>query len=712
MINPHVSLRTFGASLFLFIFTGCAATPMPRIASTSIPSTPTLYITPTIQATKTPESIYASLPIISPVNAHDIKEIVRVTKGIISQAIWSPDGKYLAVSTTIGAYLYDVKSGEELQHFDTNSSPSIAISPDSNLIAIGEGNVLSLWELRTGQKISTLHIEGKKTQQIVFINQHTLLVESIVQFSQGEGDTPGLRSVQAWDFATGEHLYTLLGREQPEISPDGQLLAVFFDGKVEFWNTTTGQFIDSIAADFEFKFSPDGHSIAIVVPSPTENTIILFDTQSWQTRCTFKVTKDYFYTLGFSPDGKQLATSDGPGKAQVWDTTNCQQRYSIFAEQTGDLDLRFSPKNQFLASYGFADHTLKFWDAATGQLKNTLDQFYGRMGDFSPDGNFIVEQRQYQDTIAIWNTETGKLALILDKHTSQVGSIAFSPDGNLLATGHANGEIHVWSLYTNQIQKTITVGYDTSIKDLAFHPNGQNIAAGITNGKIEGWDAASGASLFTLSGHASNSWVTEIAFSPDGKTLASNATDSTIRLWDVETDQVRFVFILPSADNTSHMAFSPDGKTLAIAASDKWISLWDVNNEQLLSKPYIPTNFNGAPKLVFHPNGHILYAVDYSGIWMWDVTTKNPLATLEIENAGTNISSAAISPDGEILAIAATSDPNYAYEIKLWDLNTKTLLTTLTGHTDWIPQITFSPDGRLLASASADGTARLWGIKK
>lgn len=708
MINSRFPLRIFGALLFLFILAGCTATPTPQATSTSIPVTPV----PTLTATATPQNLYANFPVLSSANAHDITEIVRVTKGTIGQAIWSPDGKYLAVSTTIGAYLYDAKNGQELHYFNTTPSPSIAISPDGSLLATGEKKIVNIWDLRTGQKITTLNIEGEKAQQIIFTNQHTVLVESIVQFSQGEGDTPELRSVQAWDFATGEHLYTLLGRRQPEISSDRHLLAVYFDGKVEFWNTTTGQFIDSIEADWKFTFSPDGHLIAIVIPSPTENTIMLFDTQSWQTRCTFKVTKDYFYALGFSPDGKQLTTSDGPGKAQSRDTANCQQRYSIFAEQTGDLDLRFSPNNQFLASYGLADHTLKFWDAATGKTKTTIEAFYGDLQDFSPDGKLVIEKRWFDGTIAVWDTETGKPVLTLEKHTLQTGSIAFSPDGTLLATGHARGGIRFWSLNTGQIKNSIAGSYSIFVTGLAFQPGGKIIAAGITDGKIEGWDVESGASLFTLTGHASDASIKEIAFSPDGKTLASNATDATIRLWDVETGQVRFAFILTGSDNTSHMAFSPDGKTLAVATSDKWISLWDVNNEQLLSKRYIPTEFSGAAKLVFHPNGHILYAVDYSSIWTWDITTKNPLATLEIENAGTNINSAAISPDGEILAIAATSGSNDAYEIRLWDLNTKTLLTTLTGHTDWIPQITFSPDGRLLASASVDGSVRLWGIKK
>jgi len=712
MINPRSTVCVAAALAFLLIPVACTATPITTTPSIATALFHALTPSPTIAVSATPTSVFSAFPILSPTNASDVTEVVRLTKGIIGNAIWSPDGKSITVSTSAGVYLYNATNGEELLNFNTAPSPEIAISFDGKLLATGEGAIVRIWELETGQEIISLNIGGKKIQHLMFSpDNRTLAVDSIVEHSQGKGETPELRAVQVWNVTTAELLYSLLARQEPAFSPDGDLLAVFYDGNIEFWDAIAGQLLNSVQGDWQFTFNPNGDSIAVQVSDPSlpnEALFELLDIQTWQTRCKLGLEKSFSFSLSFSPDGKQFAASTTPGTAQVWDTESCQKLYAISGHE-GYVNLAFSPNDRILASFGLANRTLKLWDIVTGKLQGTLEEFYGDPGNFSPNGKLLIERQWFWGTISIWDLDTGKPVLTLDKHTDNTGSIAFSPDGRSLATGHTNGVIHIWSVESSEVEKTIPYDYNSYVNSIAFSPNGQIIASGKTGGKIELWDVLSGKSLLTFKGHAEDSWVTELAFSPEGKTLVSRASDSSVRLWDVETGQVKFAFILVGSTNESGIAFSPDGSVIAIATSDKLISLWNVNNGQLLFKLFVPTDSIGASKLAFSPDGHTLIASGYSAVWIWDLATKNLLATLE--NAGNNIASIALTPDGKLLAVSGWAGIDKLYEINLWDIESQKQLTSLIGHTGWIRKLAFSPDGRLLASGSVDGTVRLWGIK-
>jgi WD40 repeat protein len=661
---------------------------------------------PTIQYSATPTSIYSAFPILSPANAANATEVIQFTKGGIGNAIWLPQGKSFIVSTTVGVYLYNATNGEEIRYLNTAPSPQIAISFDGKLLATGEGAFVRIWELETGKEIKTLNTGGKSVEHLVFTpDGYTLAADIKIEYSL---------VVQVWNVTTDKLLYSLPDRHEPIFSPDGNLLAFSYGGKIEILDAKTGKLLNSIQAGWNFAFSPNGDSIAVRLSDLATSSEVLFellDIQTWQPRCKF-VAKSGSVSLSFSPDGKQFAAENAPGTAQVWDTKSCQKLYAISGHE-GAIVLAFSPNNQILASYGPQNQTLKLWDIATGKLKGTLEGFDGAPGDFSPDGQLLIERQVSSGTIAIWNIGTGKPVLTLDKHTTNISDIVFSPDGRFLATGHMNGGIRLWSLDKNKVEKTIT--YTGSLYvSIAFSPNGHIIAGGRGGGGIELWDVNSGKSLLTLKGLAKNSspWVLvkEMAFSPDGKTLASRGTDSSVRLWDAETGQVKFDFTLAGSTNGTGIAFSPDGNVVAIATADKRISFRDVKNGQILFDLLIPTNSTGALKLVFSSDGHTLIASNSSTVWIWDVANHNLLATLK--NAGEDIQSIALSPNGKLLAVSDRAGTDQLCEINLWDMESQKQLISLTRHTKWMNSLAFSPDGRLLASASiADGMVRIWGVK-
>jgi WD40 repeat protein len=254
----------------------------------------------------------------------------------------------------------------------------------------------------------------------------------------------------------------------------------------------------------------------------------------------------------------------------------------------------FSPDGKRIAS-GSADNTVKLWDANTGQLLRTLDGHAGNVTsiDFSPDGKRIVVGSKFLDsasasrrnkdlTVKIWDTNTGELQRTLTGHTWGVGSVAFSPDGKLIASG--DGLLTFLNLSdanTGQLQGTVAENENISFGLLvAFSPDGKRIASGSpAEHKIRIWDANTGDLQNTLT---QDQPITSLAFSPDGKQIVSvSSAQPTVKIWDANTGEV-LKMLAGHTNGVESVAFSPDGKRIVSGSRDKTIKVWDANTGELL----------------------------------------------------------------------------------------------------------------------------------
>jgi serine/threonine protein kinase len=288
---------------------------------------------------------------------------------------------------------------------------------------------------------------------------------------------------------------------------------------------------------------------------------------------TLMLTDDHILSVSFSPDGKTLASGSGFGEntVKLWDTQTWTLKKTLTGHTEFIHSVVFSPDGKTVAS-GSGDKTIKLWDTQTGSLKQTLTGTEHPNGvispAFSPDGKTLASDDD--DKVRLWDAQTGALRQTLSGHTDSVFSIAFSPDGITVASGSADNTIKLWDGQKGILKQTLT-GHTGPVRALAFSPDGKTLASGSYDRTVKLWDVQRAAVKQTLTGHADA--VNSAAFSSDGSTLVSGSDDKTIKLWDVQTGVLKQTLIEHSGQVTS-VAFSSDGKTLASGSYDKTIKLW------------------------------------------------------------------------------------------------------------------------------------------
>ncbi len=280
-----------------------------------------------------------------------------------------------------------------------------------------------------------------------------------------------------------------------------------------------------------------------------------------------------------------------------------------------------------------------------------------------------------------------------------IHSVAFSPDGKLLATGDTNNEICLYQVADGK-QLLTCKGHTGFIWPVTFSPDGHILASGSDDQTVKLWDTRTGQCLTTLNEHNGGIW--SVAFSPQGIILASTSEDQTIKLWDTNTGQC-FKTLQGHSNRVTSVAFSPQGTTLASGSDDKTVRLWDTSAGQCLNT--VQVGNTGSRSVAFSPDGKILaIGCHDKTVRLWDLVTEQFLQILQGHTDCVN--SVVFSSDGKTLA--SSSDDQ---TVKLWDINTGRCCTTLQGHSSRIPSIAFSPEGTKIASGSEDQTVMFWDIK-
>jgi WD40 repeat protein len=385
--------------------------------------------------------------------------------------------------------------------------------------------------------------------------------------------------------------------------------------------------------------------------------------------------------------------------------------------------LAFSPDGRWLAALGH-DRTMIVADTASGRETVLGSTAVGKVNLGEELGNetaLVVAA----DGRTVWVANAphigevmalgGPSSRVWDGDGFTVWSMAVSPDGRRLASGHSGGQVHLRDANTPGTSQANWLAHASRVTALAFAPDGQTLATGGSDGAIAVWDVATARRKHLFKGHFGAIQV--LAFSDDGATLASSVAQGVARLWGLSGPgpSRRLRLDVPPVP-TFHLAYSTDGRWLVTIWKGE-VRLWDALTEKLV-RPF-QADPDTVYRVAFAPDSRTLATGGRdSVVKLWDVATRQIVRTLRgrpsdpLNYHQDAVGALAFSHDGTWLAAGfgrpGLLDLDYKQIVKVWDVASGRELRTLTGLGNTVPMLAFAPDGRTLAAACHDRTIRLW----
>jgi sugar lactone lactonase YvrE len=287
----------------------------------------------------------------------------------------------------------------------------------------------------------------------------------------------------------------------------------------------------------------------------------------------------------------------------------------------------------------------------------------------------------------------------LEGHTHWLHSVAWAPDGTMLATASADTTVCLWHAADNILLHTLS-GHSEAVRAVAWAPDGNILASASWDRTVRLWRVADGTLLHTLEGH--NGWLYGVAWAPDAQTLATACEDTNIWLWRV-ADGTLARTLTGHSKRVNEVHWSSDGHMLASASDDKTVKLWRVADG--VNQRTLEGHAGHVTAVAWAPDGQTLAsASNDSTIRLWRVADGSTLRILRGHDKRVN--SVAWAPDGQTLVSAAWDDTR-----RLWRVTDGTLIRTLTGHNSAVLSVAWAPDGQTLASAAWDLMVRLWRVE-
>jgi len=566
-----------------------------------------------------------------------------------------------SVRLTLQRAIFKIKEKNILEGHN-DAVRSVVFSPDGQTIATAsEDNTVRLWNI-SGKEIKKFTLKNQIFRNVIFSSDSKKIAAIDSQ-----------NNATVWDIK-------------------GQKIASFAGQNEE-------QFMSSIC------FSPDGK--VIVAPSQ-KNTVTLWHIDGRKIK-TIDGHKNPVWAISCSPDGTRIVTADRSGTLIIW-SADGQQIKTFQASEKSIFGVSFSPDSKTIATAA-GDTTVKLWNLDGKEIiakEPRKHDNYAISVSFSPDGEAIASTSA-DNTIKLWSID-GRQLKTLKGHKFSVFSASFSPDNKTIASASGDNTVKLWDIHN--IEPKTLIEHRDSLWSVSASPDGKIIASAGDDNTVKLWNI-DGQLIKSIDTNINNQWnrIWSLKFSLDGQTIATANTDKTIRIWNLNGENIKT--FTAHKDQVVDISYSPDNQTLVSASFDGTIKLWNQDGRELKT---FAGNVGKVRSVNFSPNSKIIASGHNNGtIQLWNLQGQNLKI---IEGHISYITDAKFSPDGKIIA-SASQDKT----IKLWNLDGQ-LLKTLpsssettqmkrrakNGHVAQVTKISFSPDGKIIASASADGTIRLWQV--
>lgn len=578
------------------------------------------------------------------------------------------------------------------------------------LITGGPDDTAHLWDARTGQELRQfVYPATGENANIVWAtfapdNRFVLLQHIKQDFTSDAG---------LWDVQTGAEVYKF---DQPTFcrhsifAPDGAHLIMSCNGSIKYWDWHTGQLVRSLEipaqGDRVRAISNDGQYALSYYLWEGKFTMTFWKIGDAVTKVSeFPISKNVtfftFTAMALSPDSKYILVGDLDGTTHLVEAASGKELYTLKADNTV-LSLDFSPDGKTIL-VSSQDQLVRLYDRETGQEIHRISLTdYAWTAKFSPDGKHVLTGSD-KGPVRVWEIPSHPHLSVFTGHIGIVDSVAFSPDGQLLATGAQDG-LRLWNTRTGQLVQHFAdagwVAYGT-----AFSSDGRYLVSGNLDGTATLWDVAAGRAEQQFS-HPFGFQIYDAEFSPDGRSIltagvvANSLEGSGMFVWDIQTGDKKLQ-IDTGGTPINQATFSPDGQYIVGAIGNEPVArMWDARTGNLVRE------FKGHSGWVagvsFSADGkYLATASNDNTARLWEAQTGQELRqfTGHIEA----VFAVAFSPDGKTLLTASLDGT-----ARLWDVKTGQELRRMAGHAAGVENAVFSPDGKFIATASDDGTARLW----
>ena len=554
-----------------------------------------------------------------------------------------------------------------------------AFSQNSDLVATaGEDAVVRLWNATNGLERAQLTGHTGTVAVVVFSPDGKTLASAGVDGIVRLWDLASTRLLKQLPFGTssftalafspdGNHLVAGEGIVANNIgNPSGRYAPSGTPGRILVWNLNTFELARTLDAHRggvrALAFSPDGRTLASGGIDRSVKRIELATGRVVANQTNFS---GFVFGVAFSADGHELAVSSWfpfheSGEIKVLDAATLEEKRILVANAGRVTCLTSSPDRKGIATAG-VDHTARLWEFETG---NELMSFHG--------------------------------------HTAPIAGLAFDAKGESLVTSGWDAAVKLWDLSRSPVRQRIPTPQSYSV---AFSPDGNLLACAGT--EVELREARSGKLVASFPEFKSNDL--RLLFSDDGRIVAAGGFHGRVGIFDVPGR--RFIHQFTVCTNPlAWLAWAPDRKTLVTSGGigDTALRCWNteagvevshfVGSTNSIAR--LPIGSNSVPGLIFRNNGRQLITGGWREMRLWDVDAGILLQSFPGVNA-----QLAVSPNERFLAARAFNNA-----IRLRDVATLEELAVLAGHKDGVLEFSFSHDNRLLASASWDGTVKLWQV--
>ena len=575
----------------------------------------------------------------------------------------APDGKKFAVSF-LGRKLsvYDGSVASELATVNDIAGEirSLAFTPDSkSLVTAGSAHGVQRWDAATLRKIGSFG--GKRDAACVAFHGQTMVT--------GESN-----AIRLWNLNSGKELPRGNGHRDRILSlafldKSKYLATGGGDGTLRVWDPRSGRQVRQLprhpGAVQALAFEPKS---GLLASASTDSVVRLWQPNSGEKARELTGRDLGIFALAFSRDGKTLAVGSRATAIHLWDVAAGRETRSLGNHPRGGVQtLAFTPDGKTLVSGGGSGHAIFVWNLQTGALRHQMEGSFGPLAaTLSPDGKTLATTAMSK--VRLWEMDVVRKLAELTADPYLVHSVAFSPDGKILATGGKDASVRLWS-WADRRERNDLSGHEGAILAVAFSPDGKYLASAGAEGVALVWDMAeilkkppqeappsstpprrptsppagaggsAGISVPSIVAPR-GSKVSPIPKSAGNEVSPDLPSGSLARLGNSR-------FRHSGAVQT--LVFTRDASVLAAAGTDGTVRLWDV--EHGTERRRLRTGTNSVNELFFASGGKFLVAAGLDSVQVWNVSDGTELARLGGDRSLVGL--IAVSPDGALVAVSA-----------------------------------------------------------